>query len=123
MGAATAPVMPTAARPDLMRLWQMIQDCAGHPGEFSKRIRAMPNYNSLRQEFTAAFGCSPSQMALRTRIQIAKNLLLETPLNIKQIAEELGYVRQHEFTRAFHRVTGCSPTAWRGNPQPPFPAT
>jgi two-component system response regulator YesN len=56
-------------------------------------------------------------MALRTRIQIAKNLLLESPLSIKQIAEELGYVRQHEFTRAFHRESGQSPTSWRENPQ------
>jgi two-component system response regulator YesN len=55
-------------------------------------------------------------MALRTRIQIAKNLLLETPLSIKEIAEELGYMRQHEFSRAFHRVTGRSPTVWRETP-------
>jgi AraC-like DNA-binding protein len=55
-------------------------------------------------------------MALRTRIQIAKNLLIETPLNIKEIAEELGYMRQHEFSRTFRRETGRSPTVWRKMP-------
>jgi hypothetical protein len=115
-GAFSPPVAPTAVRPDVLKLWQMIQDCAGRPSEFKARIRTFASYNSLRQDFTAAFGCSPSQMALRTRIQIAKHLLLESPISIKQIAEELGYVRQHEFTRAFHRETGFSPTAWRENP-------
>jgi hypothetical protein len=115
-GTSCSPVAPIAARPEVLRLWQMIQECAGRPSDFKARIRELPNYNSLRQEFTATFGCSPSQMALRTRIQIAKNLLLESPLSIKQLAEELGYVRQHEFTRAFHRITGCSPTVWRENP-------
>ncbi len=116
IGAFSSPVAPTAVRPEILRLWQMIQECAGRPLDFKERIGEFPNYNSLRQEFTTTFGCSPTQMALRTRIQIAKHLLLESPLSIKQLAEELGYVRQHEFTRAFHRVTGCSPTAWRENP-------
>jgi transcriptional regulator GlxA family with amidase domain len=116
-GAFTPSAAQAAVRPDILKLWQMIQDCTGRPSDFKERIHEFPNYDSLRQAFANAFGCSPSQMALRTRIQIAKNLLLETPLSIKQIAEELGYARQHEFTRAFHRVTGCSPTAWRENPQ------
>ena len=116
-GSFSPPVAPEVVRPDVLKLWQMIQDCAGRPSEFKARIRAFSNYNTLRQDFTAAFGCSPSQMALRTRIQIARYLLLESPISIKQIAEELGYVRQHEFTRAFHRETGFSPTAWRENPR------
>ena len=94
----------------------MIQDTGGRPSEFARRLNEIPNYNSFRGEFTAVFGVSPSQMALQTRIQIAKNLLIETPLSMKQVAEELGYGRQHEFTRAFHRVTGRSPTAWRIDP-------
>ncbi|MGH7945832.1 MAG: helix-turn-helix domain-containing protein [Opitutaceae bacterium] len=109
-------IAPATGRPEIMRLWQMIQDSAGRPAEFADRIKEIPNYNSLRGEFTKVFGVSPTQMALRTRIQIARNLLVETPLSMKQIAEELGYLRQHEFTRAFHRVTGVSPTAWRENP-------
>jgi hypothetical protein len=111
-----ASIAPAAGRPEILRLWQMIQETAGRPAEFARRIREVPNYNSLRGEFTAVFGVSPSQMALRTRMQIAKNLLIETPLSIRQISEELGYARQHEFTRVFHRVTGRSPTVWREDP-------
>jgi len=116
-GTFCPPVAPSSVRPDTLKLWQTIQDCAGRPSDFKQRIREFPNYNSLRQEFTSVFGCSPSRMALRTRIQVAKNLLLEAPLSIKQIAQELGYVRQHEFARAFHRMTGLSPTRWRENPR------
>lgn len=114
--AFAPPAAPTAARPDVLKLWQMIQDCAGRPSEFKDCVGAFPNFDTVRHEFTAVFGCSPRQMALSTRIQTAKNLLLETPLSIKQIAEELGYARQHEFSRAFHGVMGVSPTDWRKQP-------
>ncbi len=29
------------------------------------------------------------------------------------IARDCGYGRQHEFSRAFHREVGCTPTAYR----------
>jgi AraC-like DNA-binding protein/quercetin dioxygenase-like cupin family protein len=116
LGAATQPVAPAHTRPGVLLMWHAIQDCSGRPAEVSRRLRAIPGYDSLRQEFSEVFGCSPNQMALRTRIQIARNLLVETPLSIKQIAEQLGYVRQHEFTRAFHRETGKSPSDWRRSP-------
>lgn len=109
-------IAPAAGRPEILRLWQVIQDTHGHPAEFARRIKETPNYNSLRNEFTAVFGVSPTQMALRTRVQAAKNLLIETPLSIKQVSDALGYARQHEFTRAFHRAVGCSPTLWREDP-------
>lgn len=109
-------IAPAKGRPEILRLWQAIQETAGRPAEFAQRIKETPNYNSLRTEFTAVFGVSPSQMALRARMQTAKSLLLETPLSIKQIADELGYVRQHEFARMFRRVTGRSPTDWRKDP-------
>lgn len=109
-------IAPAAVRPEILRLWQMIQDTRGHPAEFARCIKETANYNSLRNEFTAAFGVSPTQMALRVRIQAAKNLLIETPLSIKQVAAALGYLRQHEFTRAFHRAVGRAPTLWRADP-------
>jgi len=38
-------------------------------------------------------------------------------LSVKEIAHELGYSRQHDLTRAFHKYTGTSPSEWkmRGN--------
>jgi AraC-like DNA-binding protein len=111
----TAPT-PAEVRPDLMRLWHVVNSSAGNAEEFSKRIRLVPNYDSLRHAFKDAFGCSPREMMLRMRVQQAKNLLLETTLTIKEISLRLGYERQHEFARAFHLQVGVAPTEWRANP-------
>ncbi|WP_404424050.1 AraC family transcriptional regulator [Nibricoccus sp. IMCC34717] len=115
-GAFAPSTTPTAARGEVLRMWQIIQENAGRPNEVSSRLRAMPSYHSLRQEFARVFGCSPGRMAMRTRMQVAKNLLIETPLSIKQVSEQIGYLRQHEFTRAFRRETGRSPTEWKQSP-------
>jgi AraC-like DNA-binding protein len=32
---------------------------------------------------------------------------------VKEIAQELGYSRQHDLTRAFHKYTGTSPSEWK----------
>jgi transcriptional regulator GlxA family with amidase domain len=53
---------------------------------------------------------------LRLRLQHAKNLLLESTMSIKEIAQRCGYHRQHEFARAFRQQTGVAPTTWRLQP-------
>jgi two-component system response regulator YesN len=52
-------------------------------------------------------------MLVRLRMDRAKELLLTGGHSIKEIAHELGYLRQHDFTRAFHKCTGMSPSQWR----------
>lgn len=117
---AAVPASPLeVTSPELMHLWQLVNECASRPAALAARIRAeVPNYDSLRHSFKAAFGQSPGRLLLQLRLQQAKNLLLETSLSIKEIADQLGYARQHEFARAFRRVIGDSPTGWRENPLP-----
>jgi AraC-like DNA-binding protein len=43
----------------------------------------------------------------------AKELLRSGTLSVKEIANELGYSRQHDLTRAFRKYSGTSPTEWR----------
>jgi two-component system response regulator YesN len=43
----------------------------------------------------------------------AKELLRTSDLSVKEIAYELGYSRQHDLTRAFHKYTGTSPSEWK----------
>lgn len=74
---------------------------------------AVPNYDALRHRFLRIYGESPNQMLLRTRIETAKDLLVRTDRSMAEIARATGYTRQHELARAFHRVVGCTPTAWR----------
>jgi hypothetical protein len=42
-----------------------------------------------------------------------KELLRARNLSVKEIAQELGYSRQHEFSRAFRNCFGVSPSEWR----------
>lgn len=71
------------------------------------------NYDALRHRFRRTYGESPSHMLSRLRIEKSKSLLRGSDLSMAEIAQQVGYIRQHEFSRAFHRVVGCTPTAFR----------
>ena len=115
-GDTAETLTPDVVNPDVVKLWHLVNASVGQPAEYLERIHALPNYDSLRHGFKRAFGCSPRDMMLRLRIQHAKNLLLETALSIKQIADRCGYQRQHEFARAFRQHAGASPSTWRAQP-------
>lgn len=115
-GETTEALTPGSVNPELVKLWHLVNASVGQPAEYLEQIHTLPNYDSLRHGFKRAFGCSPRDMMLRLRIQHAKNLLLETNLSIKEIAHRCGYLRQHEFARAFRHHTGVAPTAWRVQP-------
>jgi hypothetical protein len=99
---------------ELLQLWRIIHDYTGDPAGLSSEIRShIPNYDSLRHRFRKAVGESPTRLWAKLRMQQAQNLLLESNLSIKEIAQRVGYARQHEFTRAFSHRFGLPPTAWR----------
>ena len=49
----------------------------------------------------------------RKRIAISKRLLIETKMNILEVAQKVGYSETASFTRAFHKETGVTPTQYR----------
>jgi AraC-like DNA-binding protein len=71
------------------------------------------NYDALRHRFRRVYGESPVHMLARLRVEKARSLLTTTELSMADIARDCGYARQHEFSRAFHREVGCTPTAFR----------
>jgi AraC-like DNA-binding protein len=72
-----------------------------------------PSHDSLRHRFRKIFGISPQRMLIQLRMDRAKELLRTTELSVKEIAHEVGYTRQHDLTRAFHKHTGTSPREWK----------
>jgi AraC family transcriptional regulator len=105
--------------PGLLRLWEWIQEAAHHSEHTAGSLSDLiPGYEGLRHRFRKHFGMSPREMLIRSRMSLARHLLLETTLSIKQIAAQVGYHRQHEFWRAFRKATGVSPSDWRENPLP-----
>ena len=56
----------------------------------------------------------PAKRTIDERLALeAKRLLRHTPLTLKEIAAALGYADQFHLSKAFKRVTGLSPQAYR----------
>jgi len=112
----TASILPSRLRPEVIRLWHLVNESVSKPNDEVKDLYGTPNYDSVRHAFGKAFGCSPREMLQRLRMEHAKTLLLETSLSIKEIAIRVGYEEQHNFNRMFHRYAGVAPSVWRSNP-------
>jgi AraC-like DNA-binding protein len=70
-------------------------------------------YSSFRHTFQQHTGSSPHRYLLELRLARARNLLEETSLNIKEIAQHAGFEDEHYFCRFFKQKTGCTPGQWR----------
>lgn len=56
---------------------------------------------------------SPIQLYTSLKIQKASQLLKETRLSVKQIAQDMGYTDQYSFSRSFKLIMGTSPKQFR----------
>lgn len=69
--------------------------------------------SALHERFVQLVGVPPMQYLLQWRMQAAARLLLETRGTVASIALEVGYDSEAAFARAFKRVVGHPPAAWR----------
>ncbi len=67
----------------------------------------------LDRRMQRVFRLTTGQWVLQTRINHARNRLVDTDLPIATIAQEAGYSDQSAFTRQFRRSTGLSPSEFR----------
>ncbi|MFZ0553088.1 MAG: AraC family transcriptional regulator [Steroidobacteraceae bacterium] len=63
--------------------------------------------------FKCSFGASPHTYVLHRRIEVAQGLMLTTCEPLSSIALSCGMCDHPHFTRAFHRIVGETPDAWR----------
>ena len=63
--------------------------------------------------FKQISGVTPHVYLANLRIERARQLLLETPAPISEVAAAVGYQSQSHFTRVFRAVTGLTPRAYR----------
>ena len=68
---------------------------------------------SLEQRFRKAIGLSPVQFLIRTRIEQAKRLLVNTDLKMPTVAQRAGFSDASHLGVVFLRQTGITPTAFR----------
>jgi AraC-like DNA-binding protein len=64
--------------------------------------------------FKKATGLNFTDYVSRTRIEKAKNLLLNPNLRVSEIAFEVGFQSLTHFNRVFKKIVGESPTEYRG---------
>jgi AraC-like DNA-binding protein len=63
--------------------------------------------------FKASTGTTPHKWHMNFRIAKAQELLVSTPQSLADVAFTVGFCDQSHFTRAFQRIAGISPGAWR----------
>lgn len=67
----------------------------------------------LQRRFQSAFGLTPQEFLIKTRVLAATRLLENRGISIAQVAEASGFGDQNLFTQHFRRRTGMSPAAYR----------
>jgi len=67
----------------------------------------------LAERFADLVGMPPMQYLAKWRMQIASGLLSNGSANIATVAAEIGYGSEAAFSRAFKKMVGVTPSAWR----------
>ena len=69
--------------------------------------------SALHEHFLALVGMPPMQYLAQWRMQVAARRLLETRDTVAAVALDVGYDSEAAFARAFKRLVGKPPAAWR----------
>lgn len=67
----------------------------------------------FRQIFMEIIGIQPKKYVESLRINMAAELLVNTPFTISEISDKLGYSSQFHFSRAFQSAKGIPPSIFR----------
>lgn len=85
----------------------------GHGWTLAGLARAIGlSRSALAERFTHLIGVPPMQYLLRWRMQVAAGLLARGS-KVAGVAVEVGYESEAAFSRAFKKLVGHSPAAWR----------
>lgn len=68
-------------------------------------------------KFDRQLKTTPMQYLIQLRMQMAKQLLLESNLTVTEIAEKCGYTDVYYFSNAFRQHTGVNPSTFRKSPR------
>ena len=67
----------------------------------------------LRHIFTAEVGVSPKQYLRTIRLELAKHLVENTYLNVKEVMTKVGFNDESHFVRDFEKAFGLTPSRHR----------
>jgi AraC-like DNA-binding protein len=69
--------------------------------------------SALHERFAQLVGMPPMHYLAQWRMQVAAGLLRSTRASVASIALDVGYESEAAFSRAFKRLVGAPPAAWR----------
>ena len=69
--------------------------------------------STFAKHFSVSYGTGAMELLRNIRVQRAANLLCETDLPVKRIAELVGFQSRSAFTRMFEKFTGMPPMSYR----------
>ncbi len=75
--------------------------------------------STFKREFRKYFNESPARWLMKRRVEMAKDLLKNTPLQVTEISIECGFENPNHFSRVFKEKTGASPLQFRQNAKGP----
>lgn len=86
-----------------------IEEVARHCGQ---------SVRQLQRRFQTAFGISPQEFLLKTRVLAAQRLLESTSRNASEIAKLCGFIDASSFSQHFRKRLGTTPTEYREAKRP-----
>jgi AraC-like DNA-binding protein len=72
----------------------------------------------LAERFAKLIGIPPMHYLAKWRMQIASELLTSGKASLASIAADVGYESEASFSRAFKKMIGVPPSAWRRQERP-----
>ncbi len=118
-------VMGVLRRPDESERQLPVFQAVAKAVEFIRRNYAKPvslmevaracgqSLRQLQRRFQEAFGITPQEFLIKTRVLAAIRLLEESSLTAAEIAQRCGFADASAFTEQFRRRTGLTPTGYR----------
>ena len=106
---------PLDARAELARkITDFVRARSGQPlalADVAKAIHMSPNY--LTSLYHSQTGISLGRFIKAERIELAQRMLREPDSSVKSVGLGLGFSDPFTFSRAFKRITGTAPVAWK----------
>ena len=73
---------------------------------------------TLKRLVDKTYGTSPIAYFTGLKMEEAKRLIADTPLNVTEVAEQLGFSSVHHFSKAFKQKVGITPTEYEKSSRP-----
>ncbi|MBQ9767207.1 MAG: helix-turn-helix transcriptional regulator [Lachnospiraceae bacterium] len=102
------------------QLYHDILDYISWHSQENLRIPEIAAHFGYNEKYLTTFfrkyaGITLKQQVLQAKMEVAKSSLSETTQPISQIAYSLGFSDAHNFSNAFRKITGLSPSEYRAS--------